>query len=598
MFYVIILQILLIPPLFAEEIHIGILDWRSLENFDQHWLPSLKQIERKMPAHELVLHPMNLAELDHALEKGTLDFVITNPGHYVALSSHFDLAPIAQLQHIKEGLPLNQVGSVMLTRSERDDIQDFSDLKGLRVGAVGGDSFGGYQLMLDRLQQSFPDMNRWGVEWHFSGFPMDKLLERLLNNDVDAIILRSCLVEVMALEGKIELTHFRQVGDQVIATYPCKLSTDLYPGWPLLRTARVNDTLARQVVSVLMSSDSLMIEQDLVHWQPPVSYQSVYEVFERLRIGPFAAFPHNPVLHWLLIHKHWLMLAGSLLFLWVLHNLRTEYIVRQRTQELEWSQQRQKLAENESHKHQEELRHASRFALMGELTAGLAHELNQPLTAIANYARGSIRYLKREDQSLEEKRRSLIDAAEQIACQADQAAAVMKNIRAFLKKEAGDYSWVQIDVVIADTLLFCHTRLSQASIHPKVILDDHLPGIYSHRIYLLQILANLVTNALDAMEEMQSEECLLEVCTYYNDDEQALIVEVKDRGKGIDPHIESHLFEPFMTTRKEGMGLGLSLSRSLAESMGGNLTLKSRLQGGAVAQLRLPLLSKKREPKH
>ncbi len=573
---------------FAEEIHIGILDWRTLEDFDQHWLPSLQSIQQEMPAHQLVLHAMTLEELNTAVAENRLDFVITNPGHYVALSAKFSVAPLAQLQHLKEGLPLNDVGSVMLVRDD-SQLFDFPDLKGRRVGAVSPQSFGGYQLMMDLLQQQYDDLNRWRIDWQFSGFPMDQLVTRLMNHEVDAIVLRSCLAEVLALEEGLDLSQLRVIGGQSYAQYPCMISTSIYPGWPLLRTSRANDTLARQVLAVLMKSDSVLVEQDVVHWQPPVSYQSVYDVFERLRIGPFAAFPHNPILHWILVHKHAFIAAFVLLILWIMHNIRTEYLVRKRTQELESSQDRQRAAEQAAQHHQDELRHASRFTLMGELAAGLAHELNQPLTAIANYARGSVRHLRRSDQELLDKRNQLIEVSEQIANQADQAAAVIRNIRRFLKKESGEFSWIAVEPLIDDTLLFCQTRLQQAQITPQVLLKEPLPEIYSHRIYILQILANLVTNALDAMSDIEPQQRALCLTIFPDELSSVLIFQIGDRGKGIEPSIAPHLFEPFMTTREEGMGLGLSLSRSLAEALGGELTLQPRQGGGAVAELRLPI---------
>lgn len=592
-----LLPLMLSAKLFAEEIHIGILDWRTLEDFDQHWLPSLQAIQKEMPAHRLVLHAMTLEELNLAVDQNALDFVITNPGHYVALSATHAVAPLAQLQHVKSGLPLNFVGSVLLTHRDNAKIHDFTQLNNVTIAAVSSDSFGGYQIMLDTLYQNHSDFNRWNIDWQFMGFPMDQLVDRLLNHEVDAIVLRSCLAEVMALEGHLDLTQLRVIGKHAIEGYPCMLSTPLYPGWPLLRTDKVNDTLARQVLAALMKSESLLVGQEVVHWQPPVSYQQVYEVFERLRIGPYAAFPHNPILHWLNAHKHWFMGAFILLVFLIFHNIRAEYLVRKRSSELELSQKQRQEAEETARQQQDELRHASRFVLMGELAASLAHELNQPLTTIANYAHGSIRHLNKENEELLNKREQLIDASKQIAFQADHAAAVIKNIRSFLKKEAGEYSWVCIEALMKDTLLFCKTRLDQAQIEPKLLIQTPIPKIYSHPVYLLQILANLITNALDAMTETQEmeKECCISV--YPLNEQNRLIFQVADRGKGIDPSIEQQLFEPFVTSRKEGMGLGLSLSRSLAESLDGYLQLTHRQGGGAVAELGLPLLVESKEMK-
>lgn len=573
----------------AEDIHIGILDWRTLEDFDQHWAPALQGVERNMPAYQLILHPMTLAQLDAAVAEDALDFVITNPGHYVALSHDYAVAPLAQLQHLKSGLPLNHVGSVMLTRQDRHDLKTLSDLQGKRVGAVSPDSFGGYQLMLNVMHQQNIDLTHWNIDWEFTDFPMDQLVEGILKDQFDAIILRSCLAEVLALEDKVDLDQLRLVGDQSIPGYPCMISSSVYPGWPLLRTSKVNDTLARQVLAALMNSQAVRVGQDVIHWQPPVSYQQVYQVFEQLRIGPFSAFPHHPVLHWLEENRFGLTILSALLGLLIIHHIRTEYLVRRRTRELQLSQKKQRETEVVSLQHQEELRHASRFALMGELTAGLAHELNQPLTAIANYARGSARHLQRSDEEVLKRRSQLVEVSEQIAQQADQAAGVIRNIRLFLRKETEDFSWISVEKLIEDAVLFCHARLSDACVTPNIQISDHLPALYTHPVHLLQILANLMTNALDAMMDCDRDQRELIIRVKFDLDSQSMVIRVLDRGRGISAEIEARLFEPFMTTRKDGMGLGLSLSRSLAEALGGQLNLRNREGGGVMAELILPL---------
>lgn len=570
----------------AKEIHIGILDWRSLENFQQHWLPALESLQQQMPEYHLEILPMSLDRLSQAVADGELDLVITNPGHYVALSVQHEVAPIAQLQHLYAGLPMHHVGSVLLTHRDRPDLDDLQKLRRARIGAVSPDSFGGYQVMLDVIRRE--GLNPDSLDWQFSGFPMEQLIDQLLAGDLDLVIVRSCLVEMLAIETGLQLSQLRPVSPTLQNDYACMTSSPLYPGWPLLRTERIAEEVVRKVLAALMQSEAVQLNDDLMYWQPPVSYQSVYDLFERLRIGPFAAFPHNPLWHWLYQYRHIAFGAMVLLLLVAVHHIRAEYLVRRRTRELELSQQRQRAAELAAQQHQEELRHASRFTLLGELAASLAHELNQPLTAIANYARGSVRHLQREDTELLQKRKQLTEVAEQIAGQAELAAAVIRNIRSFLKKDAGEFSWLNIEALIQDALLFCQSRLQQAGVQPEVQIPVSLPVIFSHRTHLLQILANLMTNALDAMEEQKPSLKSLILTVEYHDETGLMVFRVADNGKGIDPVIAPRLFEPFTTSRQAGMGLGLSLSRSLAESLGGELTLVNRPSGGAVAELSLP----------
>ncbi len=570
-------------------VQIGILDWRASDDFQQQWLAPLASLQQQLPDHQLEIHPMTLAELEAALLAEQLDFVITNPGHYVALSSHYDLAPMARLAHFHADLPLHHVGSALLVRHDRPELQNFSAIRNLTIGAVSPDAFGGFQVLVDQMHSQGVHPETAGNQWVFTGFPMDQLIHRLLAGEFDAVIVRSCLAEMMALESKLDINSLQLVQPKKQPGYACMTSTDLYPGWPFLRTTRASTQLARQVTAALMQSESVTLEQDHSFWDAPVSYQSVYQLFERLRIGPFEAFPHNPIWHWLMSYRYGLLMAAALLLLISFHHIRAEYLVRRRTRELQLSVQRQQQAEQDARQRQDELLHLSRFTLMGELAAGLAHELNQPLTTIANYARGSVRHLERDEPLSVSRREQLRDVAGQIAIQADQAALVIRNIRAFLRKEQGCFEWLEPSQLLEDALAFCQTRLKQEGVEPQCYLDDQLPLIYSHKTHLLQVLANLITNALDAMQNREPEVRQLIIRIQHDDVKAQLCINVEDRGEGIDSEFEAQLFVPFMTTKQQGMGLGLSMSRTLAESLGGQLTLKNHEQGGAIAQLWLPV---------
>lgn len=570
-------------------VHIGILDWRASDDFQQQWLTPLASLQQQLPGYQLVMHPLNLAELESALLAEQLDFVITNPGHYVALSSYYDLAPLANLAHFHADLPLHHVGSVLLVRHDRPELQDFSAIRNLTIGAVSADAFGGFQVLVDQMRSQGEPPGTADNQWVFTGFPMDQLIHRLLEGEFDAVIVRSCLAEMLALEGQIDLEMLNPVEAQEHPDYPCMTSTNLYSGWPFLRTARASPELARQVTAALMQSETVTSELDYSYWDAPISYQPVYQLFERLRIGPFESFPHNPIWHWLMTYRYGLLLAVALLLIISFHHVRAEYLVRRRTRELQLSVQRQQQAEQAARQRQEELLHLSRFTLMGELAAGLAHELNQPLTSIANYAHGSVRHLQRDEPLNAAKREQLQEVAGQIAIQAEQAASVIRNIRAFLRKEQGHYEWLEPVQLLEDALVFCRTRLKQEGVEPQRQLDDPLPLIYSHKTHLLQILANLITNALDAMQNREPEARQLIIRMQHDDETAQLCIELEDRGEGIESEFEAQLFVPFMTTKQQGMGLGLSMSRTLAEALGGQLTLTNHEQGGAVARLRLPV---------
>lgn len=567
----------------ASTLHLGVLAWRDAPSLQQGWQPTLEALEKQLTGYQLDVHWLDLQELEQAIVDQQLDFVLTNPGHYVDLSSRHLLAPLASLQNPSMDPPQQAIGSVVVTLAERQDLQGWQDLRGQRLGAVSLDAFGGFQLIQDAMEQAGFNWQQDLAAVKLSGFPMEQLLDWLKAGEVDAVVLRSCLLESLAEAAVLDLADYRVVNEQKKADYPCLHSSDLYPDWPFLRLSSTDPELARQVTLALLSSHLQEGELAGYQWTAPLSYQPVYGLFERLRLGPFSAFPKNPLLAFIQEYRHWLAAGLLLLLIAFAHHLRVSYLVRKRTQEL-------KAAEMADRQKQQELVHLSRFALMGELAAGLAHELNQPLTAIVNYARGSRNYLQAEAAPTEAQRERLLDAMNKIALQGEQAAAIIKNLRGFLRKE--EPSWQPLDAreLMQEALEFMQSNLRRAGVRVEQRYDADLPKIRGDRIQLLQILINLLANAVDALQGINQTERRLQVGCRLQ--EGCLEFQVADSGLGLAPEVQSHLFTPFFTTKEQGMGLGLKLSQSLAEAHDGQLTLENNPVGGALARLRLPEITK------
>ncbi|MDR9467588.1 PhnD/SsuA/transferrin family substrate-binding protein [Marinospirillum sp.] len=564
----------------SSRVHLGVLAWRDAPSLQQGWQTTLQALEEQLPEYHLKVHWLDLQELEQAIAGQELDFVLTNPGHYVDLSSRYLLAPLASLQNSSVDPPQQAIGSVVVTLSSREELNDWQDLRGQRLAAVSPDAFGGFQLVQDALEQAdFP----WQEELaslQFSGFPMEQLLGWLDAGRADAVVLRSCLLESLAEAGAVELSAYRVVAEQKQADYPCLHSSRLYPDWPFLRLGSTNPELARQVTLALLSSHPQKGEVDSYQWTAPLSYQPVYELFERLRLGPFADFPKNPVLAFVQQHRYWLLAALLLVLAVFGHDLRAGYLIRKKTREL-------KAAEITARQKQQELVHLSRFALMGELTAGLAHELNQPLTAIINYARGSERYLQQPGAQQLPQAQQLQKAMGKIVRQAEQAAATIKNLRSFLRKESPEWQELEPLTLMEEALEFMEAHFRQEAVTVTRDYSSDLPRIRGNPVQLLQILINLLTNASDAMQQLPVAQRQLEVtCKQVG---HHLQIQIRDQGPGLTEEAEKLKFTPFFTTKKQGMGLGLGLSLSLTEAHQGQLSLHNTSSTGAVATLKLPV---------
>lgn len=243
--------------------------------------------------------------------------------------------------------------------------------------------------------------------------------------------------------------------------------------------------------------------------------------------------------------------------------------------------------EIQQRRHQDELAHSARLVTLGELTSGIAHEMNQPLAAIMNYSNASLRYLQQGQSGAQ------LDKVEQglqrVNEHAKHAAEVIKQLRALLRKEPRRLQALLINQVIDEAVRLCQWQASSWQIKIVTQLTADLPEIYADRVLLEQVLLNLLRNAMEANHQATPEQASEIQLAATLTEQQRILIEVKDQGYGVKQENLEQLFTPFYTEKKDGLGLGLSMSRSIIEGFGGELTARRLEQGGLALQCYLPL---------
>ena len=242
-----------------------------------------------------------------------------------------------------------------------------------------------------------------------------------------------------------------------------------------------------------------------------------------------------------------------------------------------------KQAELEAKQRRDELSHLSRVALIGEMSASIAHELNQPLAGIASNAGAGQRFIDRGNVDLQEIRELLAD----IGADARRASDVVRGIRGMIKKEQMGRQRINLNDIVTNVV---HILSSDALLHwceLKTSLDTNLPMVEADPIQIQQVLINLVVNAFEAMPETPVSTREVEINTQQNAD-GAVRVSVRDYGVGISPETRSRLFEQFFTTKAEGLGMGLAIARSIVEAHAGTIDAESAEDGGARFHFTLP----------
>ena len=244
---------------------------------------------------------------------------------------------------------------------------------------------------------------------------------------------------------------------------------------------------------------------------------------------------------------------------------------------------RRRRTEMDLRRNREQLAHVTRISTMGELAASLAHELNQPLTAILSNAQAAQRFLASKPADLREVQEILED----IVSDNNRAGEVIRRMRALVKKEELEFAPIHIASVIGEVVQLLHSDEILHNIHVELDCQDGLPNVRGDRVQLQQVILNLLMNAFDAMKQTPSQDREVMVRAHVNGD-GVVEISVRDHGIGFPTDKLAKIFDPFYTTKHDGLGMGLAISRSIVEAHGGRLWAKNNTDRGSTFYFTIP----------
>ena len=240
-------------------------------------------------------------------------------------------------------------------------------------------------------------------------------------------------------------------------------------------------------------------------------------------------------------------------------------------------------AEIVAHEARAQLAHIARVTALGELTASIAHEVNQPIAATVINANASLRWLAAEPPNLEEVRH----ANERIVNDANRAAEIIARVRGLAKRTRPQKDRLDINEVIQEVVSLTTKEIQDNNVSLNMQLSDDLPPILGDRVQLQQVILNVILNAIEAMNG--ADEALRELfVSTSREGARGVLVAIHDNGRGLDSTNSDQLFEAFYTTKREGMGMGLAISRSIIEAHGGRIWAGPNTPCGAVFRFALP----------
>lgn len=499
------------------------------------------------------------------------------------------------LQIDNEPIVMEQIASSLWV-ARNSSIQTIKDLRQRKLVAVDADAFSGYLLIAHLLQQH--GLSQVDYEVQFVGYPIELTLSTLASGAVDAAIAPLCLMEQMSYQGKINIAQYRLL-NPVETDSSCQSSTKTYPNWTLAATAQAPATLLEQINQQLfvpiapnaVSSGSASSPQ----WLPPESSIDAERILYELNRHPSQQSLALQILDWIKSHRWWM---SGLVFIIIISMINYVWMSR-----LAWRRRQQLIEQNSLIRdYDQQLQRSERFAVVGEMGGAIAHEINQPLATIQNYAQGLLIRSQNKNNELTVVReqnisaniaveldkqalnkqtlekQQLENALQSIVSETERVAAVITNIRRW----AGRYAADEVSVDIATTFEHCIT-----------FMGDKATGIsfgYASDYQRLQLpnllLDQLVINTLLNAQQQGAKHIMLRCQSVEHKSLKWLALIITDDGGGFDEsrltvnqaaNDQAQPFGHYATTssKKEGLGLGLMICQRLCKSLGGMMELNN-----------------------
>ena len=538
----------LTSPLLAADWTIGILALRGETATRTHWQSLVDSLNHAVPDANFRLLPLDLDGMREAVNQGTIQFVLTNPGQFVQLNSHYHLRWLSSLRSGQgDALESMATGSTILVR-DGSGITHPQDLAGKTLGAVDTQAFGGYLLGYRALRDAGLQVDESKVR--FVGFPADALLYLLREDAIQAAIVPACLLESMDSEGLIDKSQFHVLLQQNTA-FHCLTSTPLYPDWSFAALPGVDDRVADAVTRALLSSP---------RWGAPTSTSDTEALLRELNRHPEQQRIGQTVIDWMRQHRLAIGLGLLLVALFIANYGWVMVLVNRRGKALEQ-------AHNQLRAQQQALEQARQMNMLGEMASGFAHELNQPLAAIRMYAQGGLNHL-----SAAENHAAVEKALINIESQAERCGLIIRHLREWAtparQNEHATESYIPCDVAGTLKQVLTLLQLDKAAPGLSVCLNSHQSILlFLPPVLLEQMLANIILNAVQAG-----------ACNLWIDlhrDEQQYLIALQDDAGGIPAEQISDLFRPFHSGKKTGMGLGLVICQRLLRGVHGEISVNN-----------------------
>lgn len=328
-------------------VRIGVLSFESTAQTASRWRPTASYLQATIPDQQFEILPLSYDDLNAAVRSRKLDFVLTNPEHYVVLRNAFGLSPMVTLNTMVEGAASSTFGGVIFTRADADGIWQIEDVRGKRVAAVALYSLGGFLAQADVFRQAHIDLQSDDVQsLEFTDTPHSKVVQAVMDGRADVGLVRTGVLEQMAKQGQLDLAQVRVLNLQSDARFPQRISTEQFAEWPVAAMPQASPSLVKAVTVALLGispNSAIAHAGNYAGFMPPANYAPVEDLMRRLKVYPNIR-PSSPLWEELWLHYsseiEWALFAllltvsGTSIYLWIgnrkLRKLSALYLDSQR----------------------------------------------------------------------------------------------------------------------------------------------------------------------------------------------------------------------------------------------------------------------------
>lgn len=533
-------------------------------------------LENLLGEDNIVFETLPVEILSERVKQGAFDMTLTSAGAFRRMaiegSGVRDLATAASRRVPN---PNFAEGSVFFVRND-SPIQTIEDLRGKSVAANHEKGFSGWQTALGELARRGLNPQHFFSRADFTNHDMAEVIRRVEDGRNDAGVVRTCFMEAMNLT----LSRFRILGARDDGSIDCVHSTDLYPNWVIATAPSLSPDLSRKIAAALFSMPPI---GDDVRWSIATDFRGVDNLFRTLKIGPYEYLATFSFKRFTAHYWPGFAIALTLLIALVLHSVTVGTLVRRRTRELEASLKRENELSQETVAAQNRFLALQKVGIVGQMSSIIAHELRQPLAAISMQAFGLMRRFENGTVT----RDAALTALDKISHQTDRAGAIVDQVRAYAK---GDRRRAPLEINRTVSDAVAEARKSFRNLGVPMEFTPSPTPIYTtaNPLEIELIVINLLKNAAEAVKISGTAGVVRCRITGFPG---SPAIEIENPGRRFtDAEWDSLLADSLVTSKRKGLGLGLSIVRSLTDDLGGRLTFTRPASGGLIVTVTLSTL--------